>query len=474
LTEPLISPFAAVKDQVPSISEDQLKTKTQKLSIYEGLFGVSSSIIGDNYITPFALAIGSSTTQVGILGSFYGFIGTVGQLLGSKRMEKAGRKKSIFTSLYGQLVMWWVFIGIGILFLNDIVTDLLPWIFLGTVIIYMLYVGQITPAWFSLMGDVVPESHRGRYFAKRNLFCTAVSITAVFIFSLILDGYKANSKTIIGFLFIFLLGFLTRVASVGFFTKHYFPAFEFQQSDHVKFREFVKELPKTNFGKFTLYIMGLYIGVNIAGPFFSVYMLNELGFSYTVFVFINISTSIFAVFAFPLIGKLADRFGNVAMIRFGAIFIPILPLMWIFIKHPIALIFGPQLVGGFAWTAFNLASSNFIYDNIPKAKRGEYVAFYNFMMGIGIVIGGLIGSVLVAFVPPTWINPFMGVFFISGIVRAIFTIIYLPKFKEIRTLPVKPIFNVKYGESYKWLFDIVVRNHRTKKSSSKKPNKKSN
>ena len=98
----------------------KLKLRTQKMSIIEGIFGVSSSIVADNYFTPFMLAIGANPLQIGLMSSSTGFIAPVGQLISSHRMEKASRKGTIFLSLFSQLALWIPLILISITIINTL------------------------------------------------------------------------------------------------------------------------------------------------------------------------------------------------------------------------------------------------------------------------------------------------------------------------------------------------------------------
>jgi MFS family permease len=137
--------------------------------------------------------------------------------------------------------------------------------------------------------------------------------------------------------------------------------------------------------------------------------------------------------------------------------------MWLITNNPLGILLGPQLLGGIGWTAFNLATSNFIYDNIPSEKRGEYIALYNFLNGLGIITGGLIGGILISFLTITFMNEFCFLFLLSGILRLLIVIFFLPRIKEVRVHETKPIFNLKNGHLYHWLYDISVRDHRERR-----------
>ena len=87
-------------------------------------------------------------------------------------------------------------------------------------------------------------------------------------------------------------------------------------------------------------------------------------------------------------------------------------------------------------------------------------------IGIGIIMGGLIGGLLVIFLPVILINNFFFVFILSGIIRLIVVIIFLPKLKEVRVQIPKPIFNLKNSNLYRWLYDILIREKRNKRKNN--------
>jgi len=451
-------------------TDEDLKNKTMQISIAEGSFGGLSSMLSDNYIVPFALSLNSTPLQIGILSSLGNLVSPVGQIIGSYRTETTSRKSVILSGVIGMAAIWPLYIILTLIYQFGMIRQLLPWLLLSLFLIYMFFVGIMNPAWFSVMGDIVPENYRGRYFAKRNLITSTIALTGILILSFSLDWFEIQGAIFLGFILVFIIGFITRIMSVILFTKHYYPPFHVEASDHVKFVQIIKEIPKTNFGKFTLFVSLIMLGQWIAGPFYAVYMLTDLQFNYSIFILINTFPSMISLFFFPLLGKFCDKFGNVRMLQLGSIIIPLLPILWIFFNAPIGILLVPQLLNGIGWTAFNLACSNFIYDNIPTKKIGMYIAFYNSLLGISILTGGLIGSLLITYLPITFMNTFHFLFLISGIARIIVVIIFLPKIKEVR-ITTKPIFNLKNMTIYRWLYDLTLRNHPKNRKKKKKEEK---
>ncbi|MFW9971556.1 MAG: MFS transporter [Candidatus Odinarchaeota archaeon] len=456
-------------DDMDSIIEGKLKNKTMKISIAEGSFGVFSSVLADNYIVPFSLSLHSSLFQVGLISSLGNIVSPIGQMIGSHQIENKSRKYIILSGILGQASVWPLFIIIALLFQFNAFQFYLPWILIIIFLIYMLFAGIMTPPWFSLMGDIVPENNRGRYFAKRNLITQSIGIIGIILLSFLLDWFKFQDLVYYGFILIFVFGFITRLVSAFLYTKHYYPPFFFETIDHVKTSQFIKEIPKSNFGRFTLFVSLLTFGQWIAKPFFSVYMLTYLNFEYSLFMTINLSSTLIGLIFFPLLGRFSDRFGNVKLLRIGAIIIPILPFFWIIYVNPLQILLGIQILSGIAWTAFNLAASNFIYDNIQSKSRGKYIAIYNTLIGLAVIGGGLLGSTLISFIEINLMNSYHFIFLLSGIIRIIVVLGLLRKIKEVR-VSTKPIINIKDLSIYKWLYDITVRTKISKKK--KKSNMK--
>lgn len=451
-------------DRTFSDRDAKLKSRTMTLSIVEGCFGVGSNSVSDNFLTPFALAIQSTPAQVGILTAMPGIVNPVGQVLGSNIMYTRSRRGIIINGILGILLTWFLLTALALAVVwSNALWQPISWFLLLQYGLYNFFSGYMSPAWVSNMGDIVPADRRGRYFGKRNLLTTAASMILALILSIWLQYFQDEGILLDGFVILFTISLGSRAVSYTLFHYHYFPPFAISKENHVSLRKFFRELPETNFGHFTLLVMFITLGQWIGGSFFNVYMLTPvseggLGFNYITYVLMGVVNSIVALIIFPFVGKIGDKYGNVLVMRLGAVIVPTLPIMWVFLNTPLGIALGPQLWGGIGWTAFNLATSNFIYDSVPPQKRGAYTAYYTFIVGIGQTTGGLLGSVIITLFPPTLLGPvaFQILFLLSGIVRAIFVAIYLPRIKEINQ-KAKPLVNIKVGSMYKHLHDILLR-----------------
>ena len=88
----LLNP-ATTKTDSPKLRE--LKHHSRRLSIKEGIFAITKTSLGYNYISPLAIAINSSNAIVAMFTGIVGILGPASQILGSRLIEKYPRKKYI-------------------------------------------------------------------------------------------------------------------------------------------------------------------------------------------------------------------------------------------------------------------------------------------------------------------------------------------------------------------------------------------
>lgn len=414
-------------------TKDKLeKERTMKLSIKEGsTSSVMSGLTGD-YITPYALALNANNMQIGFLSSFSSLIPPISQIYGSKLMEKYSRKKIISVFVTLQALMWLPILFLSLFFWKNIFTSYLPIILIVFYSIYAILGAIAGPAWFSLMGDIIPDNIRGRYFGKRNKISGAVTLIFAIAAAFLLDFFKTKGLILLGFSILFFLACIFRLISANLFTKHYEPKLKLEKGYYFSFWQFIKKAPSNNFGRFVIFIALIYLGVSIASPFFSVYMLKDLHFSFITYMSINISASVLSILFMPIWGKFSDKHGNRELLKIGSLLISVLPILWLFSPSPIYIILVPQILSGIGWAAFNLSVGNFIYDSVTPQRRAICVSYYNILVGIFIFLGASLGGFLAQYIKISFMNIFLFLFLISGLARLAVTLIILPLIKEIR------------------------------------------
>ena len=414
-----------------------------KLSVRDGSAASVSSSFGLSYLSPFALALNATAAQMGILFAIIGLLPSVVQLKASSLIKKFSRKKITLWSVMPQVFLWIPIILTGVLFYMGV--PHMVWVLIA--FIGLLYaVSAISgPAWFSWIGSLVPEEKRGKYFARRNRMIGFFGIITMILGAVILDCTKKMGTggdvlgwTLLGFGILFVLGALAKFYSWTILRKQYEPRLKVRKKDGFSFLQFLKRAPSTPFGRFSLFRGIFSIAVGISGPFWAVYMLRNLEFSYIWYMLITVSSIVFQLIFLPLLGKFSDRFGNVKLLRVCSWLIVMTPLLWIAssfidgdLNIKLYLLFLPSIVGGFAWAGYNLAVNNYVYDAVRQRKRGYGVAYMNLIVGVGTFIGACLGSI-VAWIGISFMSTMLFIFLISGIGRLFVAMFGIKYLKEVR------------------------------------------
>ena len=412
---------------------DEQIAKTKKNSIIDGsgysvMFG-----FGEQYVTPFAIQLGATNSQVGILATAPSFIGSLFQIVGAKLTDDWKDRKKI--------VAWFVLFQALILLPLFIVPFYTKSVLFLTIIftLYMIFSNIMAPAWSSWIGDVIPADQRARYFSVRNKIVISSMVFSVLFAGLILT-YFTNIDIWIGFGILFGIAFVGRIISWVYTKGQFEPRYEVHPDSYFSFKDFIKKMPETNFGNFVIFRSLMAFAVMIASPFFAVYMLRNLGFNYLEYTLVVIAPMLVKSLTMTYWGKYSDRFGTRNIMSVSALLIGTIPLWWFLAGYffegkyfILYIIIIAESISGFAWAGFELTTFNYILETVKPEKRPRCFAYFNVVFGIAVLLGGLLGSFLVSEIVSFWgINVLLIVFFISFVARIIIATILSSRIKEVR------------------------------------------
>jgi MFS family permease len=397
--------------------------------------------IGETYLSAFALFLKASTPQMGLLASLPSLLASLVQLFSAWLGRWTGQRKAIV--LIGasvQALAWLPLIVLPILF-RDYAVPLL----IACVVLYHCGAHLAAPQWSSLMGDIVPDRRRGRFFALRTSIVSIVTCIALMIGGLTLHVSSARDATLQGFIILFSIAMLARLTTVYQLSKMHDPSGLVAAMEVPVGQGWWQRLRHSNFVRFSIFFALVQFSVAIASPFFTVYMLRDLQFSYIMFM-CNTGMAVFAQFlTLNRWGRISDIFGNRRILAATGVLLPTMPLLWVFSSNFWYLLV-VQAISGLAWAGFSLSASNFLYDLISRDKRATYLAIHNVLASFGIFAGAILGGYLGATLPTaisifghtySWLSPLLGVFLISALVRATIVVLLVPKIREVRN--VRPI-----------------------------------
>ncbi len=402
--------------------------KSLKLSVMDGASYAAMLGLIQNYVTPLALVLKATTAQVGLLFSIPNLMVAFSQMTAPDLSERAGtRKRFILPMVFLHAVMY-----IPILLIPFIVQGSQVWWLIAFVTVSAVLGSISNPAWGSLMADLVPIRFRGRYFSARGRIAGIITLAFSFIAGGVLQVFTGTP--FIGFAILFGGAAAFRLLSFYFLSQMYEPESPENGHDDPSLLHMVRHVGSSNLGRFTLYTALIMFSTNIASPFFSVYMLRDLNFNYVTYTVVISSVSVSTLVFLTFWGRRADIAGNMKVIKVTSWLLPVVPLLWLASNNIFYLIFA-QIISGFAWSGFNLAAVNFVYDASEDQNRTKHIAVFNTITSLAICSGALIGGYIAPYLPALLGYKMRTLFTISGVMRGAVVILLLRQIIEVRRVP---------------------------------------
>jgi MFS family permease len=249
------------------------------------------------------------------------------------------------------------------------------------------------PSWISLTGDIVPFEGRGRYFASRSFVMSLAGMTITFVAGWLITRSSLPGAYQAALVCAALLG----MSATFSFSRIRDPNPEQAQQASPGFHlgPILKGLAAhPTFLGLCLTTALWNLSLNIAGPFLTVYLVQDLNASPTVVGLNAALTSLSAILVQRKMGELADKWGPRRLQQVSGFLIPILPMMWLFVTqawHVLPLNF----VGGALWAAYNLAAFSFLLSVTPDEQRARYSAIYQVVVMLSLSAGAALGGQII-------------------------------------------------------------------------------
>jgi len=353
-------------------------------------------LTGGAFLVAFALKLGASNMVIGLLAA----IGPLAQLLQLPSIflvEKIRNRRSIVLFTAGLSRLCWLLIAlIPFLFSEQIGLAVL----LGAMIAASAFGAISGCSWNSWMRDLIPQNILGSFFSKRMRIATGVGIALSLLAAVYLDLWRkllANYE-IYGYSILFLLGVGAGALGVYFLAQtpeKRMPTTE-QKTGILKL--LAQPFKDENFRKLIAFMCSWNFAVNLAGPFFMVYMLRRLGLSMSFIIALSIISQVLNFTFLKIWGKYTDRFSNKSVLAIcGPLFILSI-LAWTFTTMPekyfltIPLLVIIHIVMGLSSAGVSLASGNIGLKLAPQGQATAYLAANTIVNSVAAGIAPILGG----------------------------------------------------------------------------------
>lgn len=408
----------------------------RQFGLRDGIFQATTQGAGEQYLSAFALMLHATPFQLSLLSALPQMLGTWAQFVSVKVSHWfPHRKAHILWGIIGQSFAWLPILVLPLLF-----PQWGPWLIVAGAAFYFSSTHFTSPAWTSLITDLLSANERGAYFARRSQLMAITSFAALCLGGALLTFFEQYGRLWLGFALLFVIAGVFRSFSTFPLARMTDLPVHHEEPASRGFLAFLRTGTTKDFRRFLLFSGLMHLAVLISGPFFVIYMLQDLHLSYWAYGTWAAAAIVGQFVTLPGWGEFGDRFGNKALLTFTGLLVAFLPMLYLINTTWLFLVL-VNFFGGVVWAGLSLGLSNYVFDAVRPADRAKAVAVSSTVNAIGWAMGTLIGSWLIATVPgdlqlgslridPVSNLPF--IFFISGSLRLVISLTLLRTFHEPR------------------------------------------
>jgi MFS family permease len=386
-----------------SISEPELDAGLHRL-VNEAVFSSATSALTSGVIlTAFALHLGASNIMIGVLASAP-FLAQLLQGPAILLVERLRQRKriSVISSVIGRTM----------LALMAVAVFLPPGMAIGAVVVAQFILCGMSAigscAWNAWLRDLAPQERLGAIIARRTVYATVIALVAGLAAAFTLErAPPGSSGRSLLFTILYLVGCVSGLISAVVVARMPEPEMPPRPLEPLGLIALLREpLRNRNFRRLVAFLSSWQFAVNLATPFFTVFLVRQLGFEMTFVMILSVVSQVANLVALRSWGTLSDRFANKSVLTLvaptyivcivgmiGASQIESRP--WL-----IVYLVGLHFYMGMAVAGVTLATTNIALKLSPKGSATAYVATSAFASafaaGIAPILGGLFADFFAA------------------------------------------------------------------------------
>ncbi|MBK9384845.1 MAG: MFS transporter [Planctomycetes bacterium] len=369
--------------------------------------------LAETYFLAAAIYLGASRFEQGLMAALPLCAGSLGPLLVLRLLGSFPQRRRVVAGGAATQVGLLLFLALG---------NLGGWLDVSMLIaascLHQVCAQGTGAAWGSWFGDLVPTELRGRYFAARNRGVHAGIFLGLLAGGALLGALEPGgagggipSGPSLGFALLFGLAGLSRALSCVQLLRAHEPRYRGLPAPRAALR-FLRTERGAAARTVLLPVAALYFTVYLASPYFTPFMLEELGFSFLEYMLATAAVSALKVFALPFWGRAIDLRGPRAACALAGVLLALVPLPWLWAEGLGWVIFA-QAFSGSCWSGFEVSHFAVLLESSYRRTRPYILAASSMLNGLAQITGSLCGALLVE----RWLHDLRLLFALSVAVR---------------------------------------------------------
>lgn len=327
------------------------------------------------FLAAFALALGATHWEIGLI-SAVAFLSMPMQLVGLYAIDRWKQRRALIVWCALTARLLWILI-VFLPFTRERASVR----FLLTVLVCSGFIATIPgPAWHSLVRSLIPVDSLGRVFSRRMALGTIVGLCLTLAGGFFVDAWPTFSgrPPLEAYSVLFSIGILFGLT--GVFVISRLPDPPMEGAHPGSFRSLVRRpLGDAGFRHLLGFIAFWNFAINLARPFFVVYMLERLMLPMRAVTALIVLEQLVFVVSVRIWGALSDRFSNKAVLLTSLPMATVAVAAWSFTTLPeryaltIPLLIAIQIGIGFSLSAIPLSITNLALKQSPPGLTHAYM-----------------------------------------------------------------------------------------------------
>ncbi|MEQ9450634.1 MAG: MFS transporter [Pseudomonadales bacterium] len=350
------------------------------------------------FLTALAVQLGAPNWMIGALAAIP-HLAQIAQIPALWTVEKVRQRRRIYL-LSGAVAR-------PMLFVIAIAAVALPpmmalWVILLAFTLRYVAGAFLSCAWNSWMRDLVPEDELGRLFGNRQRKMIGISI----LFSLLAAGFiDAWTSWVLwpvtyAYSVVYVIAFLGGAYSVICARRIFEPTM--QPATHEPLlAQIRKPFAQENYRRLITFLGSWNFAVNLAAPFFTVYMLRRLEYDLIIVIGLATLSQLAAFVTVKNWGLFADRVSNKTVLRTCCPIFILAIFGWTFTTLPdpheftLALLVVIHILTGISTAGVNLSTANIALKLAPQGDAPAYLSASAMVNAAAAGVAALLGGITV-------------------------------------------------------------------------------
>ena len=380
---------------------DQQRSAGLRWTTWQGVTATTMySVINNGFLVAYALALGASNFQVGVLAALP-FVGHPFQIAALLLVDRLRLRKLITVACWAPSQTIWLLIAL-IPFFVEAPGGAAVGALLALMGVRSVLVAFVNTGWNSWLRDLVPQSILGSYFSRRLAVSTIAAAAFGLAAAFFVDAWStgaAENERVYGYSIVLAAGAialgLTSVIAMALVPEPRMAP----PSEQARLRDSLGAPFRDPGFRSLIWFLGAWsFASSLAIPFFALHMLVRLGFPLPLVIGLLAGSQFVSAAFLDLWGRLADRHGFKAVLWLSASLYLFVILGWTFTTLPDRLVVTvPMAVVLLAFAGIAAAGINLSVETIglklaPAGASTPHLVAASLATSVGAAVGPIIGG----------------------------------------------------------------------------------